>query len=77
MDWYERYLNKVFDPRECVVCDELCPIQEAVEITEDLKPEFNDDECVGCGICVYSCPPEPKALILNPKGAKRVKWEKQ
>ena len=63
--------------QECVVCDEMCPIQEAVDITEDLKPEFNDEECVGCGICIYNCPPEPKALILKPKGAKRVKWVKQ
>ena len=61
---------------ECVVCDEMCPIPEAVEISEDLKPEFDDEECVGCGICVYHCPAEPKALILRPKGAKRVKWVK-
>lgn len=61
--------------KECVVCDEMCPIPEAVEITEDLKPAFNNEECVGCGICVYHCPAEPKALILQPKGAKRVKWK--
>lgn len=59
---------------ECVVCDEMCPIPEAVEIAEDLKPLFYDEECIGCGICVYHCPPEPKALVLRSKGAKRVKW---
>jgi len=62
--------------KECVVCDEMCPIPEAVEIDEELKPIFFDEECVGCGICVNNCPAEPKALFLIPKGAIRIKWAK-
>ncbi len=63
-----------FQGKECVVCDEMCPIPDAVTITEDLKPVFHEDKCVGCGICVNSCPAEPKALALVHKGERRVKW---
>ncbi len=62
--------------KECVVCDEMCPVQDAITLTRDLTPVFHEDECVGCGICVNSCPADPKALTLIPKGAKRTKWPK-
>jgi len=58
--------------KECVVCDEMCPVSEAITITDDLKPVFHGEKCVGCGICVYYCLAEPKALTLRPNGAKRV-----
>ena len=58
--------------KECVVCSEMCPSSGAVTITDDLKPEFDGEKCVGCGICVYYCLAEPKALTLRPTGARRV-----
>jgi ferredoxin-type protein NapG len=60
--------------KECVVCSEMCPVPGAIVVTEDLKPTFNPDKCVGCGTCVYSCPANPKALGLLAEGAKRTKW---
>lgn len=57
--------------KECVVCYEMCPVPEAITLTRDLKPVFDDTKCVGCGTCVYSCPAEPKALRLRSKGARR------
>lgn len=60
--------------KECVVCDEMCPVPEAITLTRDLKPVFHEDECVGCGICVHACPADPKALILLHKGVKRARW---
>ena len=60
--------------KECVVCDEMCPVPEAITLTEDLKPVFHGEKCIGCGSCVYACPADPKALILLPKGAKRTRW---
>lgn len=58
----------------CLVCNEACPIPGAIMVSEDLKPIFNSEKCVGCGICVYSCPADPKALNLLPKGVKRAEW---
>ena len=58
--------------KECVVCDEMCPVDEAITLTNELRPEFHGEKCVGCGICVYYCPAEPKALTLRTEGAKRV-----
>jgi len=62
--------------KECLVCDEMCPVPEAITITEDLKPVFHDEKCIGCGTCVYYCPAESKALTLRSNGAKRVQWQK-
>lgn len=59
-----------YQGKECLVCDESCPIPEAITIT-DLKPVFHDDKCVGCGTCVNNCPASPKALELLPIGARR------
>lgn len=60
--------------KECIVCNEMCPVPGANTITGDSKPVFHGEKCVGCGICVYSCPAEPKALTLRSKGARRAKW---
>ena len=60
--------------KECVVCDEMCPVTDAITLTRDLKPVFHGDKCVGCGTCVNACPADPKALTLTSKGAKRAKW---
>ncbi len=62
-----------YEGKECIVCDEMCPVPDAITRTEDIKPIFHSEKCVGCGICVYSCPAEPKALTLRSKGTKRVK----
>lgn len=60
--------------QECVVCSEMCPVIGAITVTEDLKPLFHLPKCVGCGICVYSCPASPKALTLLADGATRATW---
>ena len=60
--------------KECVVCDEMCPTPEAITITEELKPIFDKEKCIGCGTCVNSCPANPKALTLLPVGSRRTKW---
>jgi ferredoxin-type protein NapG len=60
-----------YQGQECVVCSEMCPVEGAITVTEDLKPSFHLPKCVGCGTCVYSCPASPKALTLLPDGATR------
>lgn len=36
------------------------------------RPEFNPDECVGCGACFNVCPSKAIDMIDDVKGAKRV-----
>jgi len=60
--------------KECVVCDELCPVPDAITLDEQKRPHFHSDNCVGCGICVHYCPAQPKALTLSSTGARRVRW---
>lgn len=56
----------------CIVCYEVCPVPEAISITDEAKPSFNENSCVGCGRCVNACPAQPKALTLTTKGEKRL-----
>lgn len=67
----------------CLVCYETCPLDSAISVIEitvkrqgktttTRVPKFNPDICIGCGRCVNACPATPKALLLTPKGAKRV-----
>jgi len=56
----------------CLVCHEVCPVPGAIVLTEDMKPIFKQEICVGCGHCVYACPAEPKALMLLPE---RSRWQ--
>lgn len=55
----------------CLVCYEVCPIRGAISLTDEARPMFHSDLCVGCGRCVYACPAQPKALALTPNGEKR------
>lgn len=64
------------DGRNCIVCEEMCPVpQKAIKLeeveTEDewgepmtlLRPWVRHDLCIGCGICEYQCPLGGQAAI--------------
>jgi ferredoxin len=39
----------------------------AIDINEDEKAEINLDRCIGCGLCVTTCPDEALKLQLKPE----------
>jgi polyferredoxin len=62
--------------RNCIVCEEMCPVPEKavkleeLQITDEagepmtlLRPSVRHDLCIGCGICEYQCPLEGQAAI--------------
>jgi ferredoxin len=64
------------DHRDCIVCEEMCPLPEKaikLEKTEVVKadgapaivqlPHVDRDRCIGCGICEYKCPLNGEAAI--------------
>lgn len=52
---------------ECNLCVERCPMRERViKLDEAGRVRINPDTCTGCGVCVYVCPAEPKAIVLEP-----------
>jgi polyferredoxin len=64
------------DHRDCIVCEEMCPLPDKVikleqkvfikpdgsQITVKL-PSVERDRCIGCGICEYKCPVNGDAAI--------------
>ena len=57
--------------RECIVCEEHCPIPEkAIKLKREkegdkviAKPYIDISLCVGCGICQNKCPARPKRAV--------------
>ncbi|MDX1957664.1 MAG: 4Fe-4S dicluster domain-containing protein [Leptospiraceae bacterium] len=59
---FEHCLNSK-EEQVCSTCRNVCPIENVVSIKNG-KPNFSND-CIGCGICVASCPSIPKAIIVK------------
>jgi len=64
------------DNRNCIVCEEVCPVpQKAIKLEEVeaedewgepivlLRPWVRHDLCIGCGICEFQCPLGGQAAI--------------
>jgi polyferredoxin len=64
------------DRRNCIVCEEMCPIPDKAIHLETNEVSLNDgtlgsiqlpyvnrDLCIGCGICEYKCPVQGDAAI--------------
>ena len=64
------------DHRECLVCEEMCPLAEkAIQLEEKevwgrdnapvivKLPHVLRDVCIGCGICEYKCPLNGESAI--------------
>ncbi len=60
------------DNRDCIVCEEMCPVPEKAIVLDPLetedgrivhRPRVLRDRCIGCGTCEYRCPLEGEAAI--------------
>ncbi len=50
----------------CRSCYNACPFKERAIKLDRLRPVVVEEECVGCGLCTYSCPVSPKAVVIEP-----------
>ncbi len=64
------------DHRDCIVCEEMCPLPEKAIKLEQAQvvnatgetvniqlPYVEREKCIGCGICEYKCPLNGEAAI--------------
>ncbi len=63
--------------KQCLVCEEMCPIPEKAILFEDRTartaagvvslryPAVVRSRCIGCGICQANCPADPVAIIVH------------
>ena len=62
------------EARACRVCVDRCPYpEEAIRIAESGEdrtvghPVVEAEVCTGCGLCVFACPAEPVAIVVEPR----------
>jgi ferredoxin len=60
------------EPRACRICVDRCPYpEEAIRMVgaegEVPHPEVIAEACTGCGLCVFACPSEPAAIVVEPQ----------
>jgi ferredoxin-type protein NapG len=51
--------------KTCDFCVVSCPVPGALTLEAGQAPVVAADRCTGCGICVYVCPADPKALSIQ------------
>jgi NAD-dependent dihydropyrimidine dehydrogenase PreA subunit len=64
------------DHRDCIVCEEMCPLPEKAIYLEKRDfanrdgstvtvqvPHVEREKCIGCGICEFKCPLDGNAAI--------------
>jgi ferredoxin len=44
---------------------------EAISMTEDQVADINLDKCIGCGLCINTCPEEALTLMAKPEEKRR------
>jgi ferredoxin-type protein NapG len=55
---------------DCDLCLVQCPLgAAAIDLDPNDMPRVNEQGCVGCGVCQFACPPEPKAIVVKPRAA--------
>jgi MauM/NapG family ferredoxin protein len=62
------------EARACRICVDRCPYpEEALRIGPPGEgetighPVVDPETCTGCGICVFACPAEPMAIVVEPR----------
>lgn len=60
---FSNCINHQTGEKTCNACEEACPIPKTVIFNAN-KPSFTKS-CIGCGLCVKSCPTYPKAIRVS------------
>ncbi|MBE7412778.1 MAG: 4Fe-4S dicluster domain-containing protein [Leptospiraceae bacterium] len=60
---FSNCVNFKLDESICTACLDSCPVPKAIKFSKN-EPIFLKG-CVGCGICVQSCPSFPKAIVID------------
>ncbi len=50
----------------CPACVVKCPLSGTAIALVENKPQVNEENCTGCGICVQVCPTEQPAIYIKP-----------
>lgn len=65
--------------RLCLVCDEACSYRAITQTTVrgQQAPVVQEEICVGCGVCEWVCPVQPRGAIHVSAGGDRRHWTRE
>jgi ferredoxin-type protein NapG len=56
----------------CQICVERCPLGSIAIEAKENAIEVHPSGCIGCGVCQYYCPTNPKSIVVIPKAAREI-----
>lgn len=62
------------DGEECTICIDQCPLGSAAIELRAGRIHVIEEGCIGCGVCQYYCPTNPKSIAVIPKAAAISSW---
>lgn len=63
----DRDLCRPWNGKACDRCHVACPVRDtAMVIDEEGRPYIDPRHCIGCGMCRWACPTNPKAVKVRP-----------
>ena len=52
----------------CTLCVDKCPLgRQAIDLGQSGQVAVDTSGCVGCGVCQFYCPSQPKAVVVDPE----------
>jgi ferredoxin-type protein NapG len=69
--WHADTCLRTARGEDCTICVEKCPVGAfAIEVVEN-QIVVKEKGCIGCGVCQYECPTNPKSIVVIPRSAHR------
>ncbi|HTL28308.1 MAG TPA: 4Fe-4S dicluster domain-containing protein [Tepidisphaeraceae bacterium] len=56
--------------QDCTICVDQCPLGATAIELKDGRIDVKPLGCIGCGVCQYYCPTNPKSITVIPRAAK-------
>jgi ferredoxin-type protein NapG len=68
--WHPDTCVRMTRGESCTLCIDKCPVGSfAIELIDN-KIVVKENGCIGCGVCQFECPTNPKSIVVIPRGAR-------
>jgi ferredoxin-type protein NapG len=69
--WHADTCVRTARGEDCTLCVDKCPVGTfAIELIEN-QIVVKEAGCIGCGVCQFECPTNPKSIVVVPKSVRK------